>query len=63
MKQTYLRATHVMGLPMVHANSSMTGMTKSAIWIDDPTATETDRSILSLIETETAVKCSAALPT
>ena len=38
-------------------------MTKRAIWIEEPTATEIERSILSLTDTETAVKCSAALPT
>jgi hypothetical protein len=31
--------------------------------MEDPTATEIDRSILSFTETETAVKCSAAFPT
>lgn len=38
-------------------------MTNRAIWIDDPTATEIERSILSFTDTDTAVKCSAAFPT
>lgn len=38
-------------------------MTKRAIWIEEPTATPSERSILSWTETDTAVTCSAALPT
>ena len=46
-----------------HPSSTMTGVTKSAIWMDDPTATPIARSILFFEATVTAVMCSAALPT
>ena len=39
------------GLPSAHARRTSTGMTKSAIWIEEPTATPMDRSSLSLYET------------
>jgi len=53
----------VIGLLIVQARSWITGITNRAIWIDDPTATEIERSILSFTDTDTAVKCSAAFPT
>jgi hypothetical protein len=39
------------------------GVTRRAIWMDEPTATPMARSILSFMATVTAVTCSAALPT
>jgi len=54
---------NVIGLLIVQASSWITGITNRAIWIDDPTATEIERSILSFTDTDTAVKCSAAFPT
>jgi len=41
----------------------MKGVTKRAIWIEEPTATPMARSILFFVATVTAVTCSAALPT
>lgn len=53
----------VNGLPRHQPRRINTGMTKRAIWILEPTATPILRSILSLMETVTAVTCSAAFPT
>ena len=53
----------VMGCPMIHPIMTIKGVTKSAICIEDPTATPMAKSILSFIATDTAVTCSAALPT
>src|SRR5437660_11019359 len=49
--------------PMKNEQSTSTGATNSAIWVLEPMAMLTARSILSFIATETATQCSAALPT
>ena len=51
------------GWPIIQAIVTSSGMTKRAIWIDEPMAIVSERSILSLTETVTAVTCSAAFPT
>ncbi len=43
--------------------TTRTGATKSAIWVLEPIAMLTARSILSFMATATATQCSAALPT
>jgi len=53
----------LMSLLRIQPNSTITGVTKSAIWILEPTATPIARSILFLLATVTAVTCSAAFPT
>lgn len=50
-------------LPKIQPRMTMSGKTRRAICILEPTATPIDKSILSLIATVTAVACSAALPT
>jgi hypothetical protein len=42
----------VKGWPMAQAIRTRTGMTKRAIWMEDPTAMERERSILGNIEEE-----------
>ena len=41
----------VNGWPIAHPRRTRTGMTKSAIWMEDPTAMERERSILQRKET------------
>ena len=47
--------------PMHQATTTMKGMTKMAIWMEEPTATARARSILLRMATRTAVMCSHAL--
>ena len=47
----------------LHPTITVKGTTKRAICVLLPRATPSDRSILSLVATVTAVRCSAALPT
>ncbi len=54
---------NVIGLPIIHPRITRKGVTRSAICMLLPMATPIARSILFLIETTTAVTCSAALPT
>jgi hypothetical protein len=43
---------------MAQPSTTRKGITKRPIWIEEPTAIESDKSILSLTETTTAVTCS-----
>jgi len=52
----------VNGLPMIHAKVTTKGVTKSAIWILEPTAIIRDEFNLCLTETLRAAACSATLP-
>ena len=47
---------------MAQLNSTQMGSTNSAIWMDEPIAMPSARSILFFIATMTAVMCSTALP-
>ena len=48
---------------MTQPSMTMTGMTKRAICVDDPSATPNARSILPFQAMTMAVLCSAAFPT
>ena len=52
-----------MGTPRNQPTMTVKGTTKRAICVLLPRATPRERSILSLVATVTAVRCSAALPT
>ena len=52
----------VSGTPIAQANTTISGATKTAICVLEPTEIANERSILSFAATVTAVKCSAALP-
>ena len=49
-------------MPMAQLNSTQTGSTNSAIWMDEPIAMPSAKSILFFMATITAVMCSTALP-
>ncbi|KAH3663664.1 hypothetical protein OGAPHI_005065 [Ogataea philodendri] len=51
------------GTSKTHPIRTRNGVTNNEIWIEEPTATPTARSILFFTATTTAVTCSAALPT
>jgi hypothetical protein len=53
----------IVDLPIIQPSTTISGSTNSAICMLEPTATPIAKSILSLIDTVTAVACSAALPT
>mmetsp|Transcript_72612 Transcript_72612/g.224301 ORF Transcript_72612/g.224301 Transcript_72612/m.224301 type:complete len:200 (+) Transcript_72612:241-840(+) len=58
-----LRKLSVMFTSKTHPHKTAHGTTKSAICVEEPTATPRARSIMPFMADETAVACSAALPT